>query len=55
MASSRRCKNYGMYQEIMSDTKRRNAAMRQAKIEADNLIKRANAMKKAAGGRINKK
>lgn len=42
------------YQEIMQDSKRRNAAIKQAKTEAANLEKRANAMKMAAGGKLKK-
>jgi hypothetical protein len=42
------------YQEIMSDTKRRTAAVKQAKTEAAALEKRANAMRFAAGGRMKK-
>jgi hypothetical protein len=40
------------YQEIMSDTKRKSAAIAQAKQEAANLQKRANAMKLASGGKL---
>lgn len=40
------------YQEIMSDTKRKSAAIAQAKQEAANLQKRANAMKLAYGGKL---
>lgn len=43
------------YQEIMSDSKRRNAAMKQAKAQAASLERQANAMKKAYGGKLNKK
>lgn len=42
------------YQEIMSDNKRKSAAMSQARKEAKDLEKRANAMKLAAGGRLKK-
>ena len=35
------------YQEIMNDTKRRSAAIKQARIEATDLQKRAEIMKKA--------
>lgn len=42
------------YQEIMSDSKRRNAAMSQARKEAKDLERRASAMKLAAGGRLKK-
>ena len=42
------------YQEIMSDNKRRNAAVAQAKLEAAQLQKRADAMKLASGGRLKK-
>lgn len=40
------------YQEIMSDTKRKSAAIAQAKQEAANLQKRANTMKLAYGGKL---
>ena len=43
------------YQEIMNDSKRKNAAMKQAKPQAANLEKQANAMKLAASGRLKKK
>lgn len=43
------------YQEIMNDSKRKNAAMKQAKQQAANLEKQANAMKLAASGRLKKK
>lgn len=43
------------YQEIMNDSKRRNAAMKQAKQQAANLEKQANAMKMAAGGKLRRK
>lgn len=42
------------YQEIMSDPKRRSAAIKQAKVEASNLQKRADAMKLASGGKLKK-
>lgn len=42
------------YQEIMSDSKRKSAAVAQAKLEAENLQKRANAMKLASGGKLRK-
>lgn len=42
------------YQEIMNDSKRKSAAIKQAKIEASALEKRANAMKLAAGGKLKK-
>lgn len=42
------------YQEIMNDRKRRVAAMNQAKQEAADLQKRADAMKKAFGGKLKK-
>ena len=42
------------YQEIMSDTKRRSAAIKQAKKEAKDLEKRASAMKLAVGGKLKK-
>lgn len=40
------------YQEIMSDSKRKSAAVAQARLEAANLQKRANAMKLASGGKL---
>ncbi len=40
------------YQEIMIDNKRKAAAMKQAKSEAASLEKRAQAMKRAYGGKI---
>lgn len=43
------------YQEIMSDSKRKAAAIRAAKKIADDLNKRATAMRKAAGGKITRK
>jgi hypothetical protein len=43
------------YQEIMGDSRRKNAAIKQAKSEASALEKRANAMKLAAGGKLKKK
>lgn len=42
------------YQEIMNDSKRKTAAMSQARQEAANLQKRADAMKQASGGRLRK-
>lgn len=42
------------YQEIMSDSKRKSAAVAQARLEAANLQKRANAMKLASGGKLRK-
>lgn len=42
------------YEEIMRDQKRKLAAIKEARKQADNLEKRANAMK-AAGGRLRKK
>jgi hypothetical protein len=42
------------YQEIMSDSKRKSAAIKQARTEASALEKRANAMKLAAGGKLKK-
>lgn len=43
------------YQEIMNDSKRKSAALSQAKKEAENLQKRADAMKYACGGKLKKK
>jgi hypothetical protein len=43
------------YQEIMGDSKRKSAAIKQARTEAANLEKRANAMKMAAGSKLKKK
>ena len=40
------------YQEIMNDSKRRAAAIKQAKVEASDLEKRASMMKKALGGKL---
>lgn len=40
------------YQEIMNDSKRKAAAIKQAKSEALELEKRVNAMKKAYGGKL---
>jgi hypothetical protein len=40
------------YQEIMGDSRRKSAAIKQARAEAANLEKRANAMKIAAGGKL---
>lgn len=42
------------YYEITGDPKRKAAAIRQAKAEATSLEKRANAMKKAYGGKLKK-
>lgn len=42
------------YQEIMSDNRRKNAAIKQASKEAKDLERRANAMKLAAGGKLKK-
>lgn len=42
------------YYEIMGDSRRKAAAMKQAKTEATSLEKKANAMKKAYGGRLKK-
>jgi hypothetical protein len=42
------------YQEIMSDSKRKSAAVAQARLEASNLQKRADAMKLASGGKLRK-
>lgn len=42
------------YQEIMADNKRKMAAMKQAKSEALQLEKRAQAMKRAYGGKLKK-
>lgn len=42
------------YQEIMSDSKRRNAAMKQAKLEAKRLQESARRMTLASGGRLKK-
>lgn len=39
------------YEEIMSDSARRNAAIKAAKEKADDLNKRANAMNKVAGNK----
>lgn len=43
------------YQEIMSSSSRRNAAIKQANKEAKELETRAKAMKLAAGGKLKKK
>ena len=43
------------YQEIMEDKARRTAAVKAATKRADELTKRANAMKLAAGGKLKKK
>ncbi len=40
------------YQEIMGDSKRKSAAIKQARKEASDLQKRANAMKLASGGKL---
>jgi hypothetical protein len=42
------------YQEIISDSKRKAAAVKQARTEAARLEKSANAMKMAAGGKLKK-
>lgn len=42
------------YQEIMSDNKRKAAAIKQARTEAANLQKRADSMKRAYGGKLKK-
>lgn len=42
------------YQAIMSDTKRKNAAIKAAKSKAEDLTKRANALKLASGGKLKK-
>lgn len=42
------------YQEIMNDSRRKNAAIKQAKLEATNLQKRADAMRMAYGGKLKK-
>lgn len=42
------------YQEIMLDNKRKAAAMKRAKSEAKDLEKRADAMKRAYGGKLKK-
>lgn len=42
------------YQEIMSNPRRKASAMKQARVEAANLQKRANAMKLAGDGRLKK-
>lgn len=39
----------------MADSKRKSAAVKAAKKKADDLNKRANLLKKATGGRINRK
>lgn len=43
------------YQEIMSDSKRKKAAIKEAGKVAKDLETRAQAMKLAAGGKLNKK
>lgn len=40
------------YQEIMNDSKRKSAAIKQAKSEAADLEKRAKTMKMAYGGKL---
>ena len=42
------------YQEIMNDSRRKNAAIKQAKLEATNLQKRADTMRMAYGGKLKK-
>lgn len=42
------------YQEIMTDSKRKSAAIKQARLEAEALQKRANAMKMTYGGKLKK-
>ena len=42
------------YQEIMSDSKRKSAAISQARKEAKDLERSASALKLAAGGRLKK-
>lgn len=42
------------YQEIMNDSRRKNAAIKQAKLEATNLQKRADSMRMAYGGKSKK-
>lgn len=39
------------YEEIMGDSKRKNAAIKEAKKQAEDLTKRANVMKKAANSK----
>lgn len=43
------------YQEIISDSARKNAAIKAAKLKASELTKRAQAMQFAAGGKMKKK
>ena len=43
------------YQEIMGDSKRKAAAFKQAKNQASELEKKANAMKMAYGGKLKRK
>lgn len=43
------------YQEIMADKKRMNAAMKQAKAQAEQLERQATAMKKAYGGKLKRR
>ena len=40
------------YQEIMGDSKRKAAAIREARKQASELEKRAGVLKKASGGRL---
>lgn len=40
------------YQEIMSDSRRKSAAVNEAKKQAAELEKRSNLMKKASGGKL---
>lgn len=42
------------YQEIMSSTQRKNAAIKAAQKQAADLTKRAEAMKLACGGKLKK-
>lgn len=42
------------YQEIMSDNKRKSAAIKEAQKQAKELESRAKAMKMAAGGKLKK-
>lgn len=44
----------GRYQEIMMDTKRKNAAIKEAKRQANDLQERANKMRLASGGKLRK-
>ena len=43
------------YQDIMGDPKRKRDAIKEAKYRAEDLIKRASLMQKAAGGKITTK